>query len=62
MLVWGERDRYLGLELTEGLERHVPDLRLLRVPEAGHWVHWDAPEPVNQALLRFFSPPAAGAG
>ncbi len=53
LLVWGERDRYLGLHLTEGLETWVPRLRVERLPEASHWVLHDAPERVNQLMIDF---------
>jgi len=53
LLVWGERDRYLSLRLTEGLEPWVPDLRVERIPDASHWVQNDAPERVNRALIGF---------
>ncbi len=58
MLVWGERDRSLGVELTSGLERWVPDLRLERIPEASHWVQVDAAARVNELLLDFLGAPA----
>jgi pimeloyl-ACP methyl ester carboxylesterase len=53
LLVWGERDPHLAVRLTEGLDRWAPDLRIERVPEAGHWVHLDAPDRVNDRILRF---------
>ena len=51
LLIWGERDRYLVPELTEGLEPWVPDLRIERLPDATHWVQHDDPEHVNQLLI-----------
>jgi pimeloyl-ACP methyl ester carboxylesterase len=53
LLIWGERDRYLGIRLTEGLEGWVPNLRIERLPDASHWVQNDAPERVNELLLEF---------
>lgn len=53
LLIWGERDRYLGLRLTEGLDRWVPNLRVERLPNASHWVQNDAPERVNDLLVDF---------
>jgi pimeloyl-ACP methyl ester carboxylesterase len=53
LLLWGERDRYLGLPLTQGLEPWVPDLRIQRIADASHWVQNDAPEQINRALLAF---------
>jgi len=53
LLIWGQQDRFLGPRLTEGLTRWVPDLRIERIADAGHWVMADAPERVNELLLAF---------
>jgi pimeloyl-ACP methyl ester carboxylesterase len=55
LVVWGERDRYLGTGLLDGLERWVPDLAVERIPDASHWVQADAPARVNELLIRFVS-------
>jgi len=55
LLIWGEQDRYLGLPLTEGLERWVPSIRVERISNASHWVQVDAAERVNQLLLDFLA-------
>jgi pimeloyl-ACP methyl ester carboxylesterase len=55
LLIWGERDRYLGPGLLEGLDRWVPRLTVERIPEASHWVQADAPARVNEILLRFLA-------
>jgi pimeloyl-ACP methyl ester carboxylesterase len=38
LVVWGERDTALLPGCLDGLEAVVPDLKLVRVPEASHWV------------------------
>jgi pimeloyl-ACP methyl ester carboxylesterase len=53
LLIWGEQDDYLGVQLTEGLDPWVPDLRIERIPEASHWVHLDVPEQVNRLMIEF---------
>jgi len=53
LLIWGEQDRYLGVQLTQGLERWVPHLQLERLPDASHWVHRDQPQRVNQLMIDF---------
>jgi len=53
MLVWGERDFALDAELTEGLDEWVPDCRVEQIPDASHWVQFDAPERVNELLVDF---------
>jgi epoxide hydrolase 4 len=55
LLVWGERDRYLGSGLLEGLDRWVPNLTIERIPDASHWVQADAPEKVNDLLIKFLA-------
>jgi epoxide hydrolase 4 len=57
LVIWGERDRYLGPTLAEPHYDDVPNLdRVERVPDASHWVHHDAAERVNQLLIEFFAP------
>jgi epoxide hydrolase 4 len=53
LLIWGEQDRYLGLDLTEGLEAWVPNLRVQRIPAASHWVQNDVADVVNRLLVGF---------
>lgn len=57
LLIWGERDRYLGRGLTRGLERWVPDLRIERLPRASHWVQQDAPQRVSELMIEFLAMP-----
>jgi pimeloyl-ACP methyl ester carboxylesterase len=52
-VIWGERDNYLGVELLDGLERLVPDLRVDRIATASHWVQQDEPELVTDLLIDF---------
>jgi pimeloyl-ACP methyl ester carboxylesterase len=53
LVVWGDRDRHLGLEVSEPPRDLVPNLRVVHIPEATHWVQHDAPEQVNAALVEF---------
>jgi len=55
LLVWGERDPFLGIELVGGTERFVPDLTVRMVPGAGHWVQQEESALVNQQLVEFFA-------
>ena len=57
LVVWGERDPFLGPELATPPADRVRDARVLRIPEAGHWVQLDAPERVNAAILAFLAEP-----
>jgi len=57
LVIWGERDRYLGPELAEPEHDDVPNLdRVERLPDASHWVHHDEAERVTQLLIDFFAP------
>jgi pimeloyl-ACP methyl ester carboxylesterase len=56
LVIFGERDRYLSKQLAEPDRADVPNLeRVVRLPDASHWVHHDEPERVNQLLLDFFA-------
>lgn len=53
LLIWGEHDIALGIELTTGLEQWVNDIQIKRIPDSGHWVQQEQPEKVNQYMLDF---------
>jgi pimeloyl-ACP methyl ester carboxylesterase len=55
LLIWGERDRYLGPRLTEGLEPWFSNLRVKRLPDVGHWIQNEAPDRVNRLLIDFLT-------
>jgi pimeloyl-ACP methyl ester carboxylesterase len=56
LVIWGQRDSYLGPELAEPEHDDVPNLdRVERLPNASHWVHHDEAERVNQLLIDFFA-------
>jgi pimeloyl-ACP methyl ester carboxylesterase len=57
MVIWGERDRYLGKELAEPETSWVPNLRLERLPHASHFVAEDRPDEVNFLLMEFLKTP-----
>jgi epoxide hydrolase 4 len=47
LMIWGEADSALGVELTEGYEGLVNDMKLVRLPNVSHWVQQEAPDKVN---------------
>ncbi|MDQ2903113.1 MAG: alpha/beta hydrolase [Chloroflexota bacterium] len=55
LLIWGEHDIALGIELTRGLERWVDTIQVEYIPDSGHWVQQERPDRVNQLLLAFLS-------
>jgi pimeloyl-ACP methyl ester carboxylesterase len=63
LVIWGQRDRYLGQELAEPDHDDVLNLdHVERLPDASHWVHHDEPQRVTELLTDFFSPARAAAG
>jgi pimeloyl-ACP methyl ester carboxylesterase len=50
LMIWGEEDTALGIELTEGYGPYVRDFSLRRLPGVSHWVQQEAPEAVNALL------------
>jgi len=49
LIIWGLNDTALKPSQLKGIEALVPDLTLKTV-DAGHFVTWEAPEAVNQAI------------
>jgi pimeloyl-ACP methyl ester carboxylesterase len=57
LIVWGEEDSALGVELLDGTDAHVRDLTIKRLPGVSHWVQQEAPEKVNPILKAWLSTP-----
>ncbi len=55
LMIWGEEDTALGLELTEGYGPYVNDFTLARLPRVSHWVQQEAPAKVNAHLRNWLS-------
>ena len=51
-VLWGEGDVALRPGLLDGLARWVPDLEVVRVPDASHWIVHEQPELVVQTIRR----------
>jgi pimeloyl-ACP methyl ester carboxylesterase len=55
LIIFGQRDRYLGPGVREPDHADVPNLdRVEQLRGASHWVHHDQPERVTQLLVDFF--------
>jgi pimeloyl-ACP methyl ester carboxylesterase len=50
LIVWGMKDPALLPCQLEGLEAYVPDVTIIRIPDAGHFSPWEAPEAVTAAM------------
>jgi pimeloyl-ACP methyl ester carboxylesterase len=57
LIVWGEEDAALGIELLDGTEAYVSDLTVKRLPSVSHWVQQEAPEKVNAILAEWLAAP-----
>lgn len=55
LVVWGMHDEALLPQNLEGLADHVTDLEVVRLPEANHFVTWEAPTEINAALDAFLA-------
>jgi len=55
LVVWGMKDVALLPVQLDGLDALVEDLRVVEVPDAGHFVPWEKPEPVIAAIRDFMS-------
>lgn len=53
LVVHGERDAGVPVDVARDAARALPDARLVVVPGAGHWVQRDRPEAVEPAVLAF---------
>lgn len=53
LVIWGMKDKALLPLQLDGLEELVDDLQIERVEDAGHFVPWERPEAVTDAIRRF---------
>ena len=53
LVVWGERDAALLPGCLDGLDAVVPDLKLVRVPDASHWIARERTELVIREIEAF---------
>ena len=53
LVIWGMKDKALLPIQLEGLDALVPDLRIARIADAGHFVPWEKPQAVAAALKPF---------
>lgn len=55
LVIWGCGDPHLESAMAEPPPELVTNVRVIRLQEAKHWVHWDAPSEVSRLLLNFLS-------
>ena len=52
LVIWAEDDIALPVSLIDGLDAYVPDLRLMRVPGATHWIVHERPQLIATEIER----------
>lgn len=55
LVIWAMEDVALPPSNLDGLDALIPDLTLVKVPDCGHFVTWEAPDAVNAALDAFLA-------
>ncbi|WP_293880007.1 alpha/beta hydrolase [Sphingomonas sp.] len=55
LVIWGMADKALTPALLEGLDALVDDLRIVEIADAGHFVTWEKPQQVTDALRGFLA-------
>lgn len=56
LVIWGDGDKALGKELTEGMEPFFSGpFQIRHLPNCSHWVPEEEPEQVNRLLIDFLS-------
>jgi pimeloyl-ACP methyl ester carboxylesterase len=53
LVIWGDKDRYLGSEMATPPKRFVSNARVVHLPSSSHWVQNDAPDKVSELLVDF---------
>ncbi|HYD12493.1 MAG TPA: alpha/beta hydrolase [Allosphingosinicella sp.] len=57
LVIWAMRDSALLPIQLEGLDGLIEDVRIVRVPDAGHFIPWECPAPVLRAIGDFMRQP-----
>lgn len=60
LVIWAMDDIALPPANLDGLDELVDDLTIARIPGSGHFVQWEAPQQVNEALDAFLARTANG--
>jgi pimeloyl-ACP methyl ester carboxylesterase len=55
LVIWAMDDLALPPENLEGLEDIIEPLTIVKVPDCGHFVPWEAPDAVNAAMEAFLA-------
>ncbi len=50
LIIWGMKDPALLPCQLDGIETYVPNAAVIRIPDAGHFSPWEAPDAVTKAM------------
>jgi len=53
LMICAENDSILTPQMTNGMERHVPNLTTRLVKNCGHWTQQERPDEVNRLIIEF---------
>lgn len=53
LIIWGEQDEVLPVEVGRQLHAVIRDSSLVVIKESGHIPMWETPDPTNRAILEF---------
>jgi pimeloyl-ACP methyl ester carboxylesterase len=56
LVVWGEKDPYIGVDQAEKQRQVFPSARVVTFPDSGHWPHFDDPARTKQEIVPFLRP------
>ncbi|NJN16619.1 MAG: alpha/beta hydrolase [Oscillochloris sp.] len=59
LLIWGEKDPFLGVEMAADAGAYCDNLTIERIPGVGHWVQQEAPDRVSRLLRQFIQTPVS---
>lgn len=60
LLIAAQKDDITPIEAERHLATLFPDARLVEIPDVGHLIHYETPEPAADAIRRFLAPSAPG--
>jgi pimeloyl-ACP methyl ester carboxylesterase len=55
LIVWGECDRLIPAVYADRWAELIPHARLVRIPDAGHMLPYEQPEPLAEHILAFLA-------
>jgi pimeloyl-ACP methyl ester carboxylesterase len=55
LILWGEKDAFLGTSLARESLKVVENGELVFFPKSTHWIQHDEPDDVNQYLLEWIT-------